>query len=129
MTTAKIILVVDDSAFARNTTIVCLRGAGLGDHEFVEMENGREAFDFLKKQEVDLVITDLNMPVMDGTGLLRRVRANPILNQLPVVVVSSVVGPIMQQELSDMGANAVLRKPLSGPVATETIHPLLEECA
>ncbi len=119
------VLVVDDSRFARKATAACLAAAGLGSAKVSEAENGKIALDILRANGADLVVTDLNMPVMDGAGLLRRIRIDPRLNHVPVVLVSSVVGPAVEKHLMRLGANAVVQKPFTGPVASTVLPPLL----
>ena len=91
----------------------CLKIAGRGGDEFLEAEHGRAALDVLKHNAVKLVIADLNMPVMDGQTLIRFMRSSPRLNEIPVVVVSSLVNPSTAEALKKMGATVVLRKPLN----------------
>lgn len=119
------VLVVDDSRFARKATAACLAAAGLGTAEVSEAENGKVALELLRTRGADLVVTDLNMPEMDGAALLRRIRIDPRLNHVPVVLVSSVVGPAVEKHLMRLGANAVVQKPFTGPVASAVLPPLL----
>lgn len=107
------VLIVDDSATARMLVRRCLTICGYRAEQTFEAEHGRAALDQLKAESVDLVISDLNMPVMDGRTLLRFMRSSPRLNAIPVIVVSSLVNEAAEQELRSMGAAAVIRKPLS----------------
>jgi two-component system chemotaxis response regulator CheY len=107
------ILIVDDSPAARMIARRCLRIAGSTAEEFLEAEHGRAALDVLKHHKVHLVIADLNMPVMDGQTLIRFMRSSPRLNEIPVVVVSSLVNPSTAEGLKQLGATVVLRKPLN----------------
>lgn len=107
------ILIVDDSPAARMIARRCLRIAVAEESEYLEAEHGRAALDVLKKNQVKLVIADLNMPVMDGQTLIRFMRSSPRLHEIPVVVVSSLVNPSTAEVLKQMGATVVLRKPLN----------------
>lgn len=107
------VLIVDDSATARMLVRRCLTICGYRADQTFEAEHGRAALDLLKSQPVDLVVSDLNMPVMDGRTLLRFMRSSPRLNAIPVVVVSSLINEAAEEELRGMGATAVIRKPLS----------------
>jgi len=107
------ILIVDDSSAARMIARRCLKIAGMEGKEFLEAEHGRAALDVMKHNVVKLVIADLNMPVMDGQTLIRFMRSSPRLNEIPVVVVSSLVNQSTAEALKKMGATVVLRKPLS----------------
>jgi len=107
------VLIVDDSSTARMLVRRCLTICGYRADQTFEAEHGRAALDLLKSQAVDLVVSDLNMPVMDGRTLLRFMRSSPRLNAIPVVVVSSLINEAAEEELRGMGATAVIRKPLS----------------
>jgi two-component system chemotaxis response regulator CheY len=70
------ILIVDDSRVMRNIVTRTLRQAGLGDHDFVEAGNGLEALEVISSVAPDLVISDWNMPEMNGLELLQKLRAS-----------------------------------------------------
>ncbi len=105
------ILVVDDSSFARMVVAKCVHMARR-DSNVVQAADGAQALDILKKGGVDLVVADLNMPVMDGRGLLRRIKASASLSNTPVIIVSSLVNSETVTALMGAGALAVLRKPV-----------------
>lgn len=107
------ILIVDDSPAARMIARRCLKIAGQASAQFLEAEHGRAALDVLKHNDVQLVVADLNMPVMDGQTLIRFMRSSPRLNEIPVVVVSSLVNASTEEGLRKMGATFVMRKPLN----------------
>lgn len=69
----------------------------------------------LKESPCDLVITDLNMPKMDGEQLLRRIKGSPRLNHIDIVVISSLINDSRQQKLFEAEALAIFSKPLSVP--------------
>lgn len=122
----KTIIIVDDSSTARMFTRRCLEIAGCREATFIEAENGKEALLNLKEQGADFVVTDLNMPIMDGATLLKWIKASPKLNDIPVVVVTSAGNPAKEQELADLGAFAVLSKPISPAGLVSAIGVLLE---
>ena len=107
------IVVADDSQTARMFIQRCLQIIGFQDVEFVEAENGKEALAALKEAATDLLITDLNMPVMDGETLLKWVKGNPRLTDIPVLVVTSAGNPAKEQQLAELGALSVLNKPVN----------------
>lgn len=109
----KRILIVDDSKTARNMIRRSLEICGLDDAEISEAQNGREALEILHTVEYDLVFTDLNMPEMDGEQLLKRMKSSPKLNEIPIVVISSLANPQKESELLKDNASKVLSKPLS----------------
>lgn len=108
-----IIIVADDSATARMFTKRCLEIAGYEDAEFLEASNGKEALQLVKERAADLLVTDLNMPEMDGVSLLKRIKSSPKLVDLPVIVISSLSNPAKEAELLELGAFAVLSKPIT----------------
>ena len=107
------ILIVDDSKTARNMIRRSLEICGLGDAKISEAQNGREALEILRTVEYDLVFTDLNMPEMDGEQLLKRMKSSPKLNEIPIVVISSLANPQKESALLKDNASKVLSKPLS----------------
>jgi two-component system chemotaxis response regulator CheY len=119
------VLLVDDSATARMFVRKCLEIAGCREAEFFEATNGQEALAFLRDHPVDLVVTDLTMPVMDGQTFLTHVMASPRLNGIPVVVVSSAGNPAKEKELLEIGAVGILRKPVSPAMLVDVIRPYL----
>ena len=89
-----------------------------------EAEHGRAALDVLKEQPIDLVVVDLNMPVMDGRTLIRFMRSSPRFNAIPIIVVSSLVNDTAASELVSLGASTVLKKPLSPATMASAIASL-----
>lgn len=121
------IIIADDSAMARMFVKRCLEISGFLDAEFIEKENGKEVLESLREQPADLVVTDLNMPGMDGTELLKAIKASPRLFDTPVLVVSSTTNPKKTEELESLGAFAVLGKPISPATLAPAVAPLLEK--
>lgn len=124
-TNPRTILVVDDSEFSRDATVAYLQSFGFQDAEFLQAADGAEAIDVLEKRPVDLVLTDLNMPNIDGVALVRRVLADPGLREMPVIVISSSVGVVERSELQRLGVGSILQKPLSGPETADAITDVL----
>ena len=118
------VIVVDDSATARMIIKRCLQIAGCADSNFLEAGDGAQALEIAKSNEVNLVVTDLNMPNMDGTSLLRRIKASPKLHDLPVLVVSSANNAAKESELLKAGAFAVINKPISPATVAQTLQSL-----
>jgi two-component system, chemotaxis family, chemotaxis protein CheY len=120
------IVIADDSATARMFIKRCLEIIGLGDAEVLEAENGREALTLVKEKPTDLLLTDLNMPVMDGATLLKWVKGSPKLNDMPVLVITSAGNSAKEVELCSLGAFGVLNKPVSPAALMEALKPLLK---
>ncbi len=123
----KRIVIADDSATARMFIIRCLEIIGLGDAEIVETEHGKEALAAAKAKPTDLLLTDLNMPVMDGETLLKWVKASPKLMDVPVVIITSAGNPAKEQELLNLGALRVLNKPISPPMLMDALAEFLDD--
>jgi len=122
----KRIVIADDSATARMFIHRCLGIIGFSEATIIEVENGREALDAMKEEPPDLLLTDLNMPVMDGSTLLKWVRSNPRLQDIPVVIITSAGNAAREAELLAGGAFAVISKPASPADLLQILQPLLD---
>lgn len=122
----KRIVIADDSATARMVIRRCLEIIGLGEAGMVEVPNGREALARLKEEPTDLLVTDLNMPIMDGETLLKWVKGSPKLTNVPVVVITSAGNPAKAEMLTELGAFAVLDKPISPATLLKKLEPLMQ---
>lgn len=110
------ILVVDDSGTARMIIKQCLAIIGLKDKKYLEASNGRDAVEVLKQSSVDLVVTDLNMPVMDGEALLLEIKGADVWRKIPVIVITSTSNDVREKALREVGAEAVISKPVNPAV-------------
>ena len=109
----KDILIVDDSATSRMIIKRCFDIAGFHDITYHEAEDGVKAMSFLDNNKVDMVLTDLKMPKMDGNTFLKRLRAKEETKELPVIVISSMGNDVLESQLLEAGVMAIIRKPLS----------------
>jgi len=107
------VLIVDDSATSRMIIKRCFDIAGFHDINYHEAEDGLKAMAFLDQNQVDLVLTDLKMPKMDGNTFLRKLRTKEETKELPVVVISSMGNDVLESQLLESGVLAIIRKPLS----------------
>ncbi len=107
------IMIVDDSATSRMIIKRCFQMAGYQDSSYIEAEDGLKAMSNLNRNDVDLVVTDLNMPKMDGTTFIKKLRLMEKTKQLPVLVISSMGNEQLEKELSDKGVMGILRKPMT----------------
>jgi len=103
----KIVLVVDDCRTTKKIVSLYLNNAGL---KTIAAGNGVEAIEKLVTSEVDIIISDLNMPQMDGAGLLEWVRNNPSYRDIPIVILTTENDNIRKSELLNKGATAFLTK-------------------
>jgi len=104
----KVILVADDSSTIRKFVSVALSLKGF---EVVSCADGMEAIEILPLKKIDLVITDLNMPNVDGYELITSIRSNSEYHELPIIVLSSLGNTEDIQRGLECGANSYLVKP------------------
>ncbi len=111
----KHILIVDDSSTARLCIKTCIKSAGIRDVTFHEANNGKEALSVLMNKKIipDLIVTDLNMPLMNGELLLKKVKSSPKFTDVPVVIITSTHNASLENRLTECGAFAVLNKPVT----------------
>ncbi len=105
---AKTALVVDDSISMRQMVSYTLKQAGFA---VLEGGNGQEALQRLGGQHVDLIITDLNMPVMNGLAMIREVRAKPAYKFTPILMLTTESQDAKKQEGKAAGATGWIVKP------------------
>ncbi|HSN83200.1 MAG TPA: response regulator [Polyangiales bacterium] len=117
-------LVVEDSKTMRNMLAESL--ARIPGMEVVEADNGLSGIRALAKQQFDLVVTDLNMPVMDGLKLIRHVRGDPRHEKTPVVIITTESAPNDRDRAMALGANAYIEKPIQAPRVIRAVKKLLE---
>ncbi len=114
------VLVVDDSAVMRQMVVRTLKMSGLPLGEVVEAANGEEGLATLQSHWIDLLLLDINMPIMNGEEMLRRVRAEPETASLAVIVVSTEGSETRLAALQAMGA-AIVHKPFAPETLRDTI--------
>lgn len=107
------ILIVDDSATSRMIIKRCFEIAGYRDADFHQAEDALKAVAFLQDNKVDLILSDLRMPKMDGSTFIKKLKKTTWTKNIPVVVISSMGNDITEQELKDNGVQAVIRKPMT----------------
>jgi two-component system chemotaxis response regulator CheY len=105
---AKSILTVDDSASIRNMVSFTLRGAG---YEITEAVDGQDGLDKAKTKAFDLILTDQNMPRMDGITLIQNLRAMPQFRSTPILMLTTESGDDMKAKGKAAGATGWLVKP------------------
>ncbi len=109
----KRILIVDDSLAARMIIRQYLEIVGCAGAEFTEAKHGGEALEALKLHGFDLIVTDMNMPIMDGYQFIRRLKASPKFNTIPIIIISSAANKDNREAFMKYGANFVVSKPIS----------------
>jgi len=116
------VLIVDDSPAMRAFIRRVMDLSGLEVGRCLEAGNGEEALHLLENNWVDVVLTDINMPQMDGEELVRRMAQHEVLRLIPVLVVSTDRTESRMQRMLDLGARRYVTKPF----APETLREELE---
>lgn len=119
---ARRILIVEDSSTMRGLLTFALRRQ-LPDAEIVEAENGRVGLDLLGKSKFDIVLLDINMPVLGGFGFLEKVGHTP--DRPPIVVVTTEGAEEDIARAMSLGASAYVTKPIKAPDMAKTIARVL----
>jgi two-component system chemotaxis response regulator CheY len=119
------VLIVDDSPAMRSFIRRVMQISGFECGAYLEAGNGQEALDVLQREWVDLILTDLNMPGMNGEEFVRRLEQNECLRSIPVLVVSTdSTGQRIHQMLS-LGAKGYLSKPFTPEALREELERAL----
>ncbi|GAB4218444.1 MAG: response regulator [Rhodoferax sp.] len=105
---AKLIMIVDDSASMRRVVAIALKGAG---YDVLEAADGKDALSKLTGQKVHMIISDVNMPVMDGIAFLRAVKQMPAYKFTPVIMLTTESAEEKRREGQSAGARAWVVKP------------------
>jgi len=116
------VLLVDDSPIARATEAALVRALG---HVVEEAQDGEEGIERARQGEYDIILTDVQMPKLDGFAMTRRIKSEPSLAKVPVVILSSLASPEDKRRGSDAGADAYLVKgELGVEILAQTIDRL-----
>lgn len=105
------ILIVDDSPLLRATARRAALQAGIPPANLREAQNGKEALDQLRRELADVVLLDVNMPVMDGAAFLEEKAKDPALAKVEVALVTTEGNKKRLQRMTDLGVRHYLRKP------------------
>ena len=119
---AKKVLIVDDSSSVRTVARMALRERG---YEVIEASNGKEALEKLDSERCHLVISDVNMPTMDGITLLKEIKANPNYKFTPVIMLTTEAGEDKKQEGRAAGAKAWITKPFQPQLLVDAVSKLI----
>jgi two-component system chemotaxis response regulator CheY len=122
MTNAKTILTVDDSGSLRQMVSFVLRDAGYG---VIEAVDGKDGLEKAKQQTVDLVLTDQNMPGMDGLSLIRALRDMKNYKSVPILMLTTESGDEIKAQGRAVGATGWMVKPFDPARLTEVVRKLI----
>jgi two-component system, chemotaxis family, chemotaxis protein CheY len=102
------IMTVDDSASMRQMVSITLKGAG---YDVVEATDGRDALEKMENHSIHMLITDINMPNLDGIGLVRKVRSHAVYRFIPIILLTTESQGSRKQEGKTAGATGWIVKP------------------
>ena len=123
------VLVVDDSAAIRKILTRVLRQTGMAIQTIHEAGDGQEALALMAQHRIDLILSDINMPKMDGLQLLASVKASPQWQSIPVVMITTEGGETKVAEAVRLGAAGYVRKPFTADQIKEKLVGILEPAA
>ena len=119
-------LIVDDSSVMRKIVERALRQAGLSLKEVHEAGSGIEGLEVLRSSAVDLILSDINMPSMDGLEFLRQIRAQNLAAGVPVVMITTESSEEHVKQAIQAGARGYIRKPFTPDQVKERVLPLVK---
>ena len=121
----KNVLLVDDSTTMRKIVSRSLRQAGLDFGDIFEAGDGQEALEVLEKEAVDIVLSDINMPNMNGIEFLREKSGRESIKDIPVFMISTETGEDIIGEAKELGAIGALKKPFTPDKVNEVLSPFI----
>jgi len=116
-------MVVDDCQTTRKLLGHYLKSCG---YSVVFAENGIDALEKLGSENVNFILTDLNMPYMDGLELVKSIRSHPDLSHIPILMITTENNHEERKKALDYGANGYVVKPVTGAVIAEHIKYILK---
>ena len=117
------VLTVDDSRTILAMLHHTLSNAGF---EVLQAEDGQKGLEVLAREKVDVVITDINMPIMDGLKLVKRVRMDERHKDVPVIVITTEGSSEDRERAMALGATAYITKPIQAPQVIAKVKELLK---
>lgn len=121
----KSVLIIDDSNTMRKIVSRSLRQAGYEFDKVLEAGDGQEALQVLAGEKVDLILSDINMPNMDGVEFLRRKNDDDALKNIPVVMITTESGSDILKEALSLGAAGAIKKPFTPDQVQATLSALI----
>ena len=120
------ILIVDDSAMMRAMIKRVIKLADVPVEDILEATNGAEALELLKQHDVNLLLTDINMPVMNGAEMLREISLNDRWRNLNRVIISTDGSTVRREEAEQLDVRCYLEKPFSPEVLRDVLNELAD---
>ncbi|KIH77580.1 response regulator receiver protein [Geoalkalibacter ferrihydriticus] len=119
------VLIIDDSNTMRKIVQRSLRQAGFEFGKILEAGDGQEALSVLAAEQVDLILSDINMPNMDGLEFLRQKAANDDIKDIPVVMITTEAGTDILGEAKALGAKGSIKKPFTADQVQDVLGGLI----
>jgi two-component system chemotaxis response regulator CheY len=116
-------LVVEDSPMMRQLLVFALQR--VREVEVTEADDGVDGLRKLAGQKFDLIITDINMPIMDGLKLVKRIRTDEVHKEVPIIIITTEGSQEDRQRALTLGANAYITKPIQAPQVIAKVRELL----
>lgn len=117
-------LVVEDSPMMRQLLVFAL--ARIKNLQVTEAEDGVDGLRKLAQGKFNLIITDINMPIMDGLKLVKRIRSDETHKDVPIIIITTEGSTEDRQRAMSLGANAYITKPIQAPQVIAKVKELLE---
>ncbi|MGD0883882.1 MAG: response regulator [Thermodesulfovibrionales bacterium] len=117
------IMIVDDCLTTRKLLGIYLKTKGF---EIVSAENGLDALEKLATSKVNMIVTDLNMPYMDGIELIKNLKADPNYTSIPILMVTTEADPEERERALTAGADGYVIKPVTADMVTQNIKDILK---
>lgn len=119
------VLIVDDSNSMRSVIKKIIALSGFKMDQCYEAGNGKQALEILSKVWVDIILSDLNMPEMNGLELLAALKEDGLLKEIPVIIVSTEGGEERRKVVLEMGAKEFIRKPFSPEYVRKILYEVI----
>jgi len=104
------VLIVDDSSLIRSVASSAAKEAG---HNVIVASNGQEGLDAMNNNDIDIVFSDVNMPVMGGLEMVKNIKSNPAYKFIPVIMLTTESNPELKAEGKALGVKAWMLKPFN----------------
>jgi len=116
------ILIVDDSSLIRNVAAEATKEAG---HNPIVATNGKEGIEMLETNSIDIIFSDVNMPIMGGLDMVEKIKSNQSYKYIPIVMLTTESNETLKQRGKELGVKAWMLKPFNKEKFFTTIKKLL----
>ena len=119
------VLIVDDSKVVRKIITKTLKLTGISISQIHDAGNGKEALEVMNDEWIDIVFTDINMPVMGGVEMVEKMDKDGLMKTIPVIVISTEGSETRIEQLTKKGVKAYLRKPVTPEELRDVVKDIL----